>query len=444
MAGIPLIPGATVTSGTYTVYDSNSSSGNKNKTPVELVSSGNTWTGVNSFSAKPTYKFLQSMNIEALDGIDLGYKMSLDTDDYEIKIKWSSSSTNEMAVSCGGTEAGAWWLYKYEAGGHVAMYAFTSTTAQNNIVFTSTAESFKVHTYAVKGKKGYLDGNYVGELPAATYPTASYNLKLFCGGGTYNAQYCTKGTFYGFKVWQKGELTHEYVPCMKYNTSGVAESVGIYDLISNQYFTRNNSVELNNNLEASSADWAYRQGISEEGFLYDSFAVQVTNLNTDTLAGVGVGGDAVIDTAYNAVWNDMVDLIEVPEDTDLKFGKCYCFDGETYKESSKYLDDGFMGIHSDTSGMLLGYKGEDKKHLQAAIAGFALAYVDKEYPVGTPLTCGENGFLTELKKEDLPNNSHKLVGTFWKKEWSDWWGFERAKTENLVTLVDGRMWVKVR
>ena len=90
MAGIPLIPGATVTSGTYTVYDSNSSSGNKNKTPVELISSGNTWTGVNSFSAKPTYKFLQSMNVTR--SLALNHGVNLEDSDIEIKFALSGNT----------------------------------------------------------------------------------------------------------------------------------------------------------------------------------------------------------------------------------------------------------------------------------------------------------------------------------------------------------------
>ena len=92
-----------------------------------------------------------------------------------------------------------------------------------------------------------------------------------------------------------------------------------------------------------------------------------------TLSGLGVGGDIVGDNVYNAVWNDMVDCIPVQEDLELEYGKCYCFDGEKYYLSSRYLDDGIIGIHSDTAGFYVGSKPE--KCLETAIAGFALAYV---------------------------------------------------------------------
>ena len=68
------------------------------------------------------------------------------------------------------------------------------------------------------------------------------------------------------------------------------------------------------------------------------------------LSGLGVGGDIIGDNVYNAVWNDMVDCISVQEDLELEYGKCYCFDGDKYYLSSKYLDDGIIGIHSDTAG----------------------------------------------------------------------------------------------
>lgn len=161
------------------------------------------------------------------------------------------------------------------------------------------------------------------------------------------------------------------------------------------------------------------------------------------LAGMGVGGDVIGDNVYNAVWNDMVDCIEVPENTILEYGKCYTYNGKDYMPSTKYLDDGIIGIHSDTAGFYVGAKPESKC-LEVAVAGFALAYVDKIYKPGTPLTCGPNGYLTELKEEDIEMNPHKLVATFWKKEWATWWGFNRPLCSEHIIEVNNRMWVKVK
>lgn len=160
------------------------------------------------------------------------------------------------------------------------------------------------------------------------------------------------------------------------------------------------------------------------------------------LSGLGVGGDIVGDNIYNAVWNDMVDCIPVQEDLELEYGKCYCFDGEKYYLSSRYLDDGIIGIHSDTAGFYVGSKSG--KCLETAIAGFALVYVDRPYKPGTPLTCTENGYLTEIKEEDIEKNPHKIIGTFWKEEWEEWWGFRIPQCDEHIVEVNGRMWIKIR
>lgn len=154
--------------------------------------------------------------------------------------------------------------------------------------------------------------------------------------------------------------------------------------------------------------------------------------------GLGVQGNIYGSKVWGCVWNDLADCIDVPENTDLEYGYCYCFDGENYYKSTKYLDNGIIGIHSDTAGFCMGRR-ENEKQMNVAVAGFVLTYVDKEYSVGTPLTCKENGILTKLKEEDISKNPHKIVGTFWKTEPNDLWGPEGKEVE-----VNGRMWVKVK
>ena len=172
--------------------------------------------------------------------------------------------------------------------------------------------------------------------------------------------------------------------------------------------------------------------------------IVITGVATDKPAGMGIAGSLVADEIYNSVWNDLVDCIEVPEDTDLEYGYCYCFDGNTYHKSEKYMEDGIIGIHSDTAGFFVGAKAEGIKVLNTASAGFVLAHVDKEYTPGTPLTCGVDGWLTEMDLEDLRQNPHKLVGTFWKKEIAPIWGYDNPHTWNLLVMTNGRMWVKVK
>lgn len=156
-------------------------------------------------------------------------------------------------------------------------------------------------------------------------------------------------------------------------------------------------------------------------------------------AGMRISGNLYGDMVYNAIWNDVVDCIEVPENTDLEYGYCYSFDGENYHRSSKYMDTQFIAIHSDSYGYGIGLRNKELKQLKACIAGFVLAYVDKEYKPGTPLTCTENGYLTEMKQEDIERYPWMIVGTFWKPEGSSNLGNSVRNIE-----VNGRMWVKVR
>lgn len=154
--------------------------------------------------------------------------------------------------------------------------------------------------------------------------------------------------------------------------------------------------------------------------------------------GIAATSGIIGSQVYNAVWNDLADAIPVDDACELEYGYCYCFDGEHYYKSSKYLDDGIIGIHSDTAGFVMGTKGEGKE-MQVAVAGFVLAYVDKEYKPGTLLTCTENGHLTEISKQDKIENPEKVIASFWKPETKENWGSPERQVK-----VNGRMWVKVR
>lgn len=160
----------------------------------------------------------------------------------------------------------------------------------------------------------------------------------------------------------------------------------------------------------------------------------ITISNGGLVAAGGIKGNKV----YGGVWNDLADLIPVDDECDLEYGRCYCFDGERYYKSRRYLDDGVIGIHSDTAGFEMGHK-EGVKEMKVSVAGFVLAYVDKTYPVGTLLTCTENGMLTVISKDDKTNCPEKVVASFWKDEPNKLWGSDSKKVD-----VNGRKWVKVR
>ena len=141
---------------------------------------------------------------------------------------------------------------------------------------------------------------------------------------------------------------------------------------------------------------------------------------------------------WGAVFNDLADAIPVGEGDTLEAGYCYGFDGEHYTKTSEYMQKSYIGIHSDTYGFKMGHE-EGKEKLNVAVSGFVLAYVDKEYEVGTPLTCTTEGCLTEIKLEDKIKYPERIVATYWKNEPNEEWGPEDKKVK-----VNGRRWVKIK
>ena len=138
----------------------------------------------------------------------------------------------------------------------------------------------------------------------------------------------------------------------------------------------------------------------------------------------------------NAVWNDYADMLDVPEDLEIIPGRCYCYSDGRYRLSGKYMDSLCLGICSDTYGFCTG-GSVNKNHLPLASSGFTLAYVDREYPAGTPLVCTENGCLTQLLDLGIPAHSYEVVALYWKPE------PEELVYSGRVT-VNGRHWVKIR
>lgn len=142
---------------------------------------------------------------------------------------------------------------------------------------------------------------------------------------------------------------------------------------------------------------------------------------------------------YNAVWNDLADSIEVPQNTELEYGYCYKYkDGRVYK-TDEYADSNVLGIHSDTAGMVLGIKPSHIRCINLAVAGIVLVYVDKEYECGTPLVATKEGKLTKANKRIKIFHPERVVATYFRKEDNDFWGPSSNKI-----AVNGRSWVKIK
>ena len=452
------------------------------------------------------YNQLSYLKATGSQWVEVDFYADWDKDLIKLKCNWTNSGVNQMILSFGGTEAKSGWLYSYASTSKVTFYHFNDSGNQYGLDYCSQSESINPHTYILnlKNKFGIFEESKVGSIDNNISSTSPYKIRLFGGGGSYAGSYLTSGKIYEFSITRDDNIVLNLIPAQRRSDN----VLGFFDEINGKFYTNQgtgefvagdiiSSGELSMNFKGptSATDSTQKvwtdmiacntisnqtltaintfthtgsaQALNDEGMNpveYSFIPGTDSYINTGSwdrisgasviiennltygseliLSGLGVGGDIITDTVYTAVWNDMVDCIPVQADLKLEYGKCYCFDGDKYYLSSKYLDDGIIGIHSDTAGFYVGSKSE--KCLETAIAGFALAYVDKPYKPGTPLTCTENGYLTEIKEEDIENNPHKIIGTFWKEEWRNWWGFRIPQCKEHIVEVNGRMWIKIR
>lgn len=158
---------------------------------------------------------------------------------------------------------------------------------------------------------------------------------------------------------------------------------------------------------------------------------------TDNIANPTPKGHLMAEKVWNSVWNDYADFQEMADDEIIP-GKAYFDSFEGAKICTERCQLAVMGIASDTFAQIVG-KLPDKRQVPIAVAGWVLAYCDKQYPCGTPLTNDENGNLTEMSLAEKREFPERLIATYKKPEVNQYFG-----TEELKIRVDGRHWVKVK
>jgi len=137
---------------------------------------------------------------------------------------------------------------------------------------------------------------------------------------------------------------------------------------------------------------------------------------------------------YNAVYNDIADFQTL--DDLLIPGKCYYDTEDGAKICDERCQESVIGIASDTYGFGVGQN--DLKQVPIAIAGWTLAYVDRIYVPGTPLTNNQNGDLTKITQEEKRDYPERIVAIYKRKETQDMIG------NKIKIAVNGRHWVKVK
>lgn len=139
---------------------------------------------------------------------------------------------------------------------------------------------------------------------------------------------------------------------------------------------------------------------------------------------------------WNSVWNDYADF-QLLNDEYIP-GKCYFDTADGARICNERCQLSVMGIATDTFAQAVG-KRSDQKQLPIAVAGWVLAFVDKEYPCGTPLTNNERGELTEMSLEEKRDYPERLVAIYKRLERDTEFGTQSKKIQ-----VNGRHWVKIK
>jgi hypothetical protein len=170
--------------------------------------------------------------------------------------------------------------------------------------------------------------------------------------------------------------------------------------------------------------------------------------NTGVESNIGTGlslkvrnasGQACLkaDRVWNAVWNDVADFQLLADK--LEYGRCYMDTKDGAMICTKRCQMSVIGIASDTFGFGVGSGANANHEVPIAVAGWVLAFVDKEYECGTVLTNDEFGNLTAMTRDEKLEYPERIVALYKRKELDTLWGPENSRIE-----VKGRHWVKVK
>lgn len=140
---------------------------------------------------------------------------------------------------------------------------------------------------------------------------------------------------------------------------------------------------------------------------------------------------------WNAVWNDIADFQLLADRLD--FGRCYIDTKDGAKICTERCQMSVIGIASDTFGFGVGSGANPNREVPIAVAGWVLAFVDKEYECGTALTNNELGELTAMTREEKMEYPERIVAIYKRKEMDTLWGPPGRQIE-----VKNRHWVKVK
>lgn len=155
------------------------------------------------------------------------------------------------------------------------------------------------------------------------------------------------------------------------------------------------------------------------------------DLGSDTLRWGAVYGDAV----YGAVGNDYADALDgLAEGVDIRWGSCYVQTSDGIHISSRYGQRGTLGVATRTASFYADNKKIGSRKVPLAVAGFALAEVDRRYEAGTPLVSAPMGQLTRARWWTRMFHPERVVGVYVRMP-GDRWGEHPSDGMAVVKVV---------
>lgn len=193
--------------------------------------------GFDKVALQGAYTQLEYLESDGAQYINTGVNFNLNTGWYEVKAQPTTASQNGFILGDWTVSNNYYWLYHYQSGSTIRMYATNSGGSQVNFQTGLPSSNTSVHTYLYKNKTMYVDGIQTASQSSVTFSTPTGNCFLFRASGTSANSYPYRGRIFYTKLWKSGKLVRYFVP-VKRNKDN---ELGMLDLVNNVFYTNSGS-----------------------------------------------------------------------------------------------------------------------------------------------------------------------------------------------------------
>lgn len=197
-----------------------------------VVRSGSLSEGLSKVALQSSYTQLDYLQSDGNQYIDTGVNFNLNTGWYEVKAQATTASQNGFILGDWTVSNNYYWLYHYQSGSTIRMYATNSGGSQVNFTTGLTSSNTNANTYYYKDKVMYVNGVEQSNQLSTTFSSPTGNCWLFKASGSSASSYPYRGRIFYAKLWLNGKLVRWFVPVKKNKDS----TLGMLDLINNVFY----------------------------------------------------------------------------------------------------------------------------------------------------------------------------------------------------------------